>query len=113
MTISVRSPKRNFGWISLLGGGMAAAEGMAWGLPGVSYDLRALKTYYPRGMVKVPVGAPREFAGAIVKLLRNGEDRRRLGDEARKLINDEWSWAGQAGRIWESMERAGLTRSRS
>ena len=36
-------------------GGMAAAEAMAWGLPGVSFDLPALKTYYPQGMIKNPL----------------------------------------------------------
>jgi len=35
---------------------MAAMEAMAWSLPGVCFDLEALKTYYPKGMVKVPLG---------------------------------------------------------
>ena len=33
-------------------GGMAPAEAMAWGLPGVSFNLEALKTYYPKGILK-------------------------------------------------------------
>ena len=54
-------------------GGMAAAEAMAWGLPGVSFDLEALRSYYPKGMVKVPEGDREAFAGAVLKLL---EDRK-------------------------------------
>lgn len=89
-------------------GGMAAAEGMAWGLPGVSYDLPALRTYYPRGMVKVPVGKPERFAEAIIELLRNNEMRRRIGEEARQLTHESWSWPQQAKSIWQSMESAGM-----
>jgi glycosyltransferase involved in cell wall biosynthesis len=89
-------------------GGMAAAEGMAWGLAGVSYDLRALKTYYPRGMVKVPVGDKAAFAGAVARLLRDESARRRLGDEARELIMQTWSWESRAGDIWQSLDAEGL-----
>ena len=31
---------------------MAAAEAMAWGLPGVSFDLESLKTYYQKVWLK-------------------------------------------------------------
>ncbi|MCG2796580.1 MAG: glycosyltransferase family 4 protein [Actinomycetia bacterium] len=89
-------------------GGMAAAEGMAFGLPGVSYDLLALRTYYPRGMAKVPLGHPEEFAGTIVGLLNNREERDNLGRQARELITREWSWDIQADRIWDSISAAGL-----
>jgi len=89
-------------------GGMAAAEGMAFGLPGVSYDLLALRTYYPRGMAKVPLGHPEEFAGTIVGLLNNQEERDSLGRQARELITREWSWDIQADRIWNSISSAGL-----
>lgn len=89
-------------------GGMAAAEGMAWGLAGISYDLRALKTYYPRGVVKVPVGDKTAFASAIVKLLRDDSGRRRLGNEARELIMEMWSWESRAEDVWQSLDAAGL-----
>jgi glycosyltransferase involved in cell wall biosynthesis len=89
-------------------GGMAAAEAMAWALPGVAYDLQALKSYYPRGMVKVPIGKTDEFATAIVELLRDKESRDKLGQEARDMVVEEWSWQGQADRIWMSLKSAGL-----
>ncbi len=89
-------------------GGMAAAEAMAWALPGVAYDLNALKSYYPRGMFKVPIGKTDEFASAIVELLRDKESRDKLGQEARDMVFEEWSWQGQADRIWMSLKSAGL-----
>lgn len=89
-------------------GSMAAAEGMAWGLPGISYNLTALQTYYPRGMAKVPVGDKATFAAAVVKLLRDDSERRRLGSDACELIREIWSWESRAGAIWESLEAAGL-----
>jgi glycosyltransferase involved in cell wall biosynthesis len=33
-------------------GGMASAEALAFGLPGVSFDLESLSTYYPQGFLK-------------------------------------------------------------
>ena len=93
-------------------GGMAAAEGMAFGLPGVAYDLVALRSYYPQGMAKVPVGNPGAFAGAIVELLSNEKTRLELGGQARELIHREWSWTGQADRLWTAIESAGLLGAR-
>jgi glycosyltransferase involved in cell wall biosynthesis len=89
-------------------GGMAAAEGMAWGLPGIAYDLKALKSYYPRGVAKVPIGDADEFARTIVELLRDKVSRDKLGKEARDLIREEWNWEVQANRIWISLESSGM-----
>lgn len=52
-------------------GGMAACEAMAWGLPGVSFDLEALKSYYPKGMIKTPCFDLKIFAENILKLLED------------------------------------------
>ncbi len=73
-------------------GGMAAAEAMAFGLPGVSFDLEALKTYYPKGLIKVPIGDRNSFALAVVTLLKDTKKYRKIQDDARKIIYENWSW---------------------
>lgn len=77
-------------------GGMAAAEAMAFGLPGISYDLEALKTYYPHGMVKVPIGDQNAFAQAILDLLHDKLKYIKLKKEAEQLIEREWNWNQRA-----------------
>jgi glycosyltransferase involved in cell wall biosynthesis len=77
-------------------GGMAAAEGMAWGLPGVSFDLEALKTYYPKGMLKVPFAEYDVFAQKILELLTNQELYRKTAVQARELVMEEWDWDTRA-----------------
>jgi glycosyltransferase involved in cell wall biosynthesis len=82
-------------------GGMAAAEAMAWGLPGVSFDLESLRTYYPKGMLKVaPTGDSMGFADEVLRLL---EDEQRYGElraEALALIRESWEWQKRAKDIW-------------
>jgi len=73
-------------------GGMSAAEGMAWGLPGVSFDLEALKSYYPEGMIKVPCFDKKEFAEAIVRLLKDRKLYNKFARRARDLIVRNWRW---------------------
>lgn len=73
-------------------GGMAAAEAMAFGLPGISFDLEALKTYYPEGMIKVPIGDRNNFALAIVALLKDNKMYKKIQQEASKIIYENWSW---------------------
>lgn len=73
-------------------GGMAAAEAMAWGLPGVSFDLEALKTYYPKGMVKTPCFDLDKFAENILKLLDDKDYYAKMSKDARDLIVEEWDW---------------------
>jgi len=81
-------------------GGMAAAEAMAWGLPGVSFDLEALKTYYPKGMLKTKCFNTREFAKNILLLLRDTELYNKLHNEALDIIRDEWNWDKRADYIY-------------
>ncbi len=82
-------------------GGMAAAEAMAWQLPGVSFDLEALRSYYPKGMVKVPPGDAAGFAREIIHLLDDPGYYQEKAREAHELIAQEWDWEKRAPRILE------------
>jgi glycosyltransferase involved in cell wall biosynthesis len=80
-------------------GGMAAAEAMAWGLPGVSFDLPALTSYYPQGMLKTPLGDFKQFAANIVSLLTNPRLYRRTSHNALDLIKKHWRWQPRLVRL--------------
>jgi hypothetical protein len=59
-------------WTAIYGsGGMDACEVIACGLDGVSFGLPALKTYYPKGMVKTPFYDLEAFGENIFKLLND------------------------------------------
>jgi len=73
-------------------GGMAAAEGMAWKLPAVSFDLESLKTYYPSGMIKTKCYNLQKFADNIVSLLDNKQLYQKMSNEAHTLIVEIWDW---------------------
>jgi glycosyltransferase involved in cell wall biosynthesis len=81
-------------------GGMAPAEAMVWGLPGVSFDLEALKTYYPKGILKTDCFDLDAFASNILYLLSNPDVHLTLSQEASKLIRDYWDWDHQAKNIF-------------
>jgi glycosyltransferase involved in cell wall biosynthesis len=87
-------------------GGMAAAEGMAWGLPGVSFDLEALKTYYPLGMVKAPCFDEQAFADAVLRLLDDEAFYRKQAAAARTLIVEVWDWDKRAEHAFASLDAA-------
>lgn len=72
-------------------GGMAACEAMAWGLPGVSFDLEALKTYYPKGMLKTSCFDLEKFATNILSLLEDNELYKRISQDAISWAQ-EWDW---------------------
>lgn len=84
-------------------GGMAAAEGMAWRLPGVSFDLKALKTYYPQGMVKIPCYDEQRFAETILRLLSDKDYYEEQARLAHELILDVWDWKKRAEFVWQAM----------
>ncbi len=84
-------------------GGMSAAEAMAWGLPGVSYDLEALKTYYPQGMIKTPCFDQSKFAANIIKLLKNRNYYQSISDEALALINTKWNWSTRLDPVYKNI----------
>lgn len=80
-------------------GGMAAAEAMAFGLPGVGFDLEALKSYYPQGMLKAKLGDVDDFADKIINLLTNKKIYQELSKEARELIKSEWGWENRCNQF--------------
>lgn len=88
-------------------GGMAACEGMAWGLPAVGFDLPALRSYYPRGMLKAPPGRCDIFAELILKLLEDGALYERTRDEALSLAG-EWDWEKRADELLSYIEKSSL-----
>lgn len=80
-------------------GGMASAEAMAFGLPCVGFNLKAYQSYYPRGMIKVETGNLDGFAEKIVDLLKNQKRREKIGQEALKMIERNWSWDKRAEEV--------------
>ena len=70
-------------------GGMAPAEALACGLPGVAFDLPALGTYYPKGFLKAPQGGFPAFAAHLERLLSDEALYRRMSTEAR-AASEEW-----------------------
>lgn len=84
-------------------GGMAAAEAMAWGLPAISFDLEALKTYYPQGMIKTPIGDYQAFADNILKLIDDQKLYRHTSQQALELIRKVWDWSKRSQNIYHQI----------
>lgn len=82
-------------------GGMAAAEAMAWGLPGVSFDLESLKTYYPQGILKTKCFDLKHFAKNIISLLTDEFMYHQLSIKAKQLIIEEWNWRTRSLQIYD------------
>ena len=83
-------------------GGMAACEAMVCSLPGVSFDLPALRTYYPRGMLKTPCFELGNFADNIVALLEDEELYAKTRQKALEWAQ-EWDWDKKARDILNYM----------
>ncbi len=77
-------------------GGMSCAEGMAWGMPGVSFDLEALKTYYPKGVLKAPINDLNAFARLVLKLLEDSALYNETTKNAVALVKEYWDWDRRA-----------------
>jgi len=84
-------------------GGMAACEAMAWELPGVSFDLEALKTYYPKGMIKVSCYDIQVFANNIIQLLEDDKLYKKISNEALDWTR-EWDWDKRAKDVYDSLK---------
>ena len=72
-------------------GGMAMAEGMVFGLPGISFNLEALDTYYPKGVLKIPCFELEMYADGIIKLLKDREYYEKFSKEAYEYAKT-WDW---------------------
>jgi len=84
-------------------GGMSAAEAMAFGLPLISYDLEALKTYYPTAALKTKCFSKKQFAKNIIKLLSNKPLYNKLSSQSKKLIKSKWSWQKRSLKIYKDL----------
>jgi len=83
-------------------GGMAMAEGMAFGLPGISFDLEALKSYYPKGVLKITCFDLESFANTIIKLLEDSELYAKFSGEAYEYAKT-WDWKVRADSIFHQL----------
>lgn len=84
-------------------GGMASAEAMAFGLPGVSFDLKSLKTYYPKGFIKTKKYSIIKFSQNIIKLLKNKTTYDKLSHQSINLIKTQWDWAKRSQEIYNEI----------
>lgn len=84
-------------------GGMSAAEAMTLGLPAVTYNLPALKTYYPTGTLKTNCFDQNQFAQNIIKLLKNKHLYTRLSGQAQLLVQNHWSWTNKSLSIYQTI----------
>lgn len=82
--------------------GMAACEGMAWGLPAVGFDLESLKTYYSKGMLKVSVGNYKDFSKKVIELLENKELYEKAKNEA-IIFASKWDWSHRQNIIFSKL----------
>ncbi|MBQ8400335.1 MAG: glycosyltransferase, partial [Clostridia bacterium] len=87
---------------SFEGAPMAMAEGKAFGLPLVAYDLANVDMVRQRkGMIVVPQKAAREAASHVIDLLLNVEKRRELGRQARESAEE--MDAVDLGKVWDDI----------
>ena len=83
-------------------GGMAACEAMSCGLPGVSFNLPALKTYYPKGMLKTPCFDFAAFADTILKLIEDQTFYQNVAEDALCLARS-WDWAEVSAKVLDKL----------
>lgn len=80
-------------------GGMASAEAMALGLPAVGFNLTSYKSYYPKGMVKVPINDLSAFARAILEFMKDKKLYLKIAKESEQMIYETWSWDKRAQEV--------------
>ncbi len=72
-------------------GGMAPAEGLACGLPGVCFDLPVLRSYYNQGFIRAKIGDLSDYADRVTDLLENQKLYKKLSLEAIEEAKS-WDW---------------------
>lgn len=85
-------------------GGMAPADGLACGLPGVSFDLPVFKSYYPKGFLHAKIGDISDFADKIICLLGNQGLYQNLSREAVEEAKN-WDWEKKTAQFVEQLSR--------
>lgn len=80
-------------------GGMASLEAMAVGLPAIGFNLAAYQSYYPKGMIKVPINDINAFSQSIIELLRNKDLYLKMNNQAKDMISQNWSWDKRAEEV--------------
>ncbi len=84
-------------------GGMVACEAMSCGLPGVSFDLEALKTYYPKGMIKVMCYDLDKFVDKVIQLMDDEALYCYMKADALAWAN-EWGWPKRCCKVLHKIE---------
>lgn len=87
--------------------GMTSQEAMACGTPVVASKFGGIRNTIRNGYngYLVDPGDPREFADAILELLRDEPKRKKIGHNAYKVILEEYSWEAIARRHIEFYKR--------
>lgn len=82
---------------------LVTAEALASGLPAVLWDLTWSKRF-EKGAIKVKFGDIKGFAYAIVNLLKDDEQRKKIGEEGRLFIASRYSLEEVAERELKLLE---------
>ncbi len=77
------------------GPGIASMEAMAAGLPVITIEVDNSSTFNLENwenVVMVPLNRPEIMAEALIRLLSDEQLRRRIGENAKKMIRQQYSW---------------------
>lgn len=64
------------------GFGISPLQAQALGLPVVAWNLPVFAEVFPKGMIQVPIGDSKTFAGEVINLLKNKQVYKKLSEEA-------------------------------
>jgi glycosyltransferase involved in cell wall biosynthesis len=102
-------------WISLApifeGGGtrLKILEAMALGTPVVATSKGAEGLDFEVGRHLFVADAPRDFADAVCRLLKDPGLRRRLSEQASRLVTEKYNWSAVMPRFLSLVERVART----